>query len=1170
MHSPRVKKKDLISIDSAQLIKNKNHGYRKSSSTNPAQISKPRSKVNTSFNARLHVTTQVYRSTPGSRLVPQLIVGQSMKRRDLVQKTRNVSMNGEKNGTASPPAVTNGHGNLSPEAANGERSCPMMSMKSRTPSPQQKFIRIQNFSTGKQYVDTLHQKRETTASCSETRCLGSMMFPEKASTETRPKEEVLNHAVDFINEYYDHIKKRLTPLYESRIKEVKQSIESTGTYTLTEKELIFGAKLAWRNSARCIGRIQWTRLQVFDARNVSTASEMFQAIYSHIVYATNKGNLRATMTVFPPRKDGKDFRVWNPQFIGYAGYTQPDGSIIGDPANVEFTEVCMTLGWKGNGGYFDVLPLVLSANGGEPELFELPSSIVLQVEISHPSYDWFAALGIKWYALPAVSCLMLDIGGIQFPGAPFNGWYMGTEIGGRDLCDPQRYNMSEKIAQEMGLDTNSYSSLWKDRAVVEANFAVLYSFQKAGVTIADHHSMSDSFLKHMDNEQRLRGGCPADWVWIVPPISGGVTSVFHQEMLNYKLRPSFEYQADAWKVHSWKKNDGSPKPKIKGITFKKIAKAVKLSTAMMNSAMAKRIKVTILYATETGKSEYFADRLCEVFRYAFNPKIMCMDEYDFTDLENEALLLLVTSTFGNGNPPSNGESFYNILEELMLDEYRSLMNISMPKFAVFGLGSKAYVNFCAFAKDIDRMLINLGGERIFKVGEGDELSGQDVSFNTWARDVFKKSLEEFCLEDDENYKDAVKMLTTEGQQWNSDDWQSIGTNDIEPEITNGLSAIHRKSINMCKIISVENLQSEKSGRSTILVKMSTKGSNEMDYEPGDHVTIFPANEESLVNRIIARTDLQGISADAVIRLEKQETKTTLFGKVQSWKVCDRLPECSLRMALSRYLDITSTPTPDFIALLATFTDNKEDKKNLSTLADGTSLYEDWKFEHHPNMAEILEEYSSVRIPATLLMAELPVLKPRYYSISSSLRMFPGEIHLTVAVVTYKTREGKGAVHNGVCSTWLNCLKPGDEVPAFIKTAISFHIPANPSTPVVMIGPGTGIAPFRGFWQERTHYLKDKNNSDKLSANWNLYFGCRQSCMDHIYKEETQKAKNGLALAEVYVAYSREPDQPKTYVQDMLKKNSTKLYNHIMKDDGHLFVCGDVSMATGVNKAFLHI
>ncbi|CAG9821998.1 unnamed protein product [Phaedon cochleariae] len=138
--------------------------------------------------------------------------------------------------------------------------------------------------------------------------------------------------------------------------------------------------------------------------------------------------------------------------------------------------------------------------------------------------------------------MMFDCGGIQFTAAPFNGWYMSTEIGCRDLCDTQRLNMLETIALNMGLDTRTPVTLWKDKALVEANLAVLYSFQQKEVTIVDHHTASESFMKHLENEVRLRNGCPADWVWIVPPLSGSATPVFHQEMALYYLKPSYEYQ----------------------------------------------------------------------------------------------------------------------------------------------------------------------------------------------------------------------------------------------------------------------------------------------------------------------------------------------------------------------------------------------------------------------------------------------------------------------------------------------------------------------------------------------------------------------------------------------------------------------------------------------------
>jgi nitric-oxide synthase len=148
--------------------------------------------------------------------------------------------------------------------------------------------------------------------------------------------------------------------------------------------------------------------------------------------------------------------------------------------------------------------------------------------LSHPEFPWFAALGLRWHAVPAISNMPLRIGGVTYPAAPFNGWYMGTEIGARNLVDRDRYNLSRVVAELIGLDTSSEQTLWRDRAVIEINRAVLHSFDAAGVSIADHHTESARFLQHLAREERAGRTCPADWSWIVPPISGGLTPVFHR------------------------------------------------------------------------------------------------------------------------------------------------------------------------------------------------------------------------------------------------------------------------------------------------------------------------------------------------------------------------------------------------------------------------------------------------------------------------------------------------------------------------------------------------------------------------------------------------------------------------------------------------------------------
>jgi nitric-oxide synthase, bacterial len=142
------------------------------------------------------------------------------------------------------------------------------------------------------------------------------------------------------------------------------------------------------------------------------------------------------------------------------------------------------------------------------------------VELAHPELPWFADLGLKWHAVPAISSMPLRIGGITYPTAPFNGWYLGTEIGSRNLVDPDRYDILELVGRRLGFDVTNARSLWKDRALVEINRAVLASFDEAGVKVADHHGESERFMAFVAKEQKSGRTPTAEWSWVVPPMSG--------------------------------------------------------------------------------------------------------------------------------------------------------------------------------------------------------------------------------------------------------------------------------------------------------------------------------------------------------------------------------------------------------------------------------------------------------------------------------------------------------------------------------------------------------------------------------------------------------------------------------------------------------------------------
>jgi nitric-oxide synthase len=363
--------------------------------------------------------------------------------------------------------------------------------------------------------------------------------PSVAADHLLACDSLFASAERFITQF--HSENRAGPP-DRRLWHVRREIETTGTYRHTAEELTFGARVAWRNSSRCIGRMYWQSLRVRDRREVTKASDVAAESVAHLREATNGGRIRPVITVFAPDAPGRPGpRIHTTQLVRYAGYRTADGTIIGDPSNEDITRLSLDLGWPGGRpvGRFDILPLVVQEAGAPLTLHELPADAVLEVSMRHPEFDWFADLGLRWYAVPVISDMWLDIGGVCYPAAPFNGWYMCTEVGSRDLGDTCRYNQLPVIARRMGLSTDSDRTLWKDKAVTELNLAVLHSFSSAGVTISDHHTESVRFLQHMAREQRHGRPCPADWTWIVPPAASSTTPVFHRYYQDFDQTPNF-------------------------------------------------------------------------------------------------------------------------------------------------------------------------------------------------------------------------------------------------------------------------------------------------------------------------------------------------------------------------------------------------------------------------------------------------------------------------------------------------------------------------------------------------------------------------------------------------------------------------------------------------------
>ncbi|XP_036329984.1 nitric oxide synthase-like, partial [Rhagoletis pomonella] len=599
-------------------------------------------------------------------------------------------------------------------------------------------------------------------------------------------------------------------------------------------------------------------------------------------------------------------------------------------------------------------------------------------------------------------------------------------------------------------------------------------------------------------------------------------------------------------------------------------RAVIFTSILYVRTLSKRIKATVLYATETGKSEQYAKQLAELLGHAFNTHTYCMADYDISSIEHESLLFVVASTFGNGDPPENGELFsqdlYDLRENaetakdksvditspkvqrLNLDELKKTEPLRKLNFAVFALGSSTYPNFCAFGIYLDRIIGELGGQRLFEVTCGDEMCGQEQTFRKWAPEVFKSACQTFDVDYSEGLSDAFH-----------DDTLTASTVRMVPSQREGtidqlLSKYHNKKVQRYKMKSApRNLTKlAEDDKPTILVEIYAPG---LDYEPGDHVGIFPANSTNIVNGVLER--LTGFEdPDEVLQVQVMRKKKTPNGTFNCWEPHDKILAETPRGLLTQFFDITTPPQLELLNLLADFCDDNYDTERLQKLGTDNAAYEEWRQLYLPTLLTVLEQFRSCKPPAGLLFGNLMPLQSRFYSISSSPRKVINEIHLTVAVVKYKNQRGNERF--GVCSNYLTNMKEQEPLYFFVRSAPGFHLPKDSSEPMVLIGPGTGIAPFRSFWQELEVWRELKMQRSKV---W-LFFGCRTREMN-LYAEEKALLEREKILDRVFLALSRDLEIPKTYVQHQIENEFDSLYQLIVEERGHIYVCGDVTMAEDV-------
>lgn len=511
-------------------------------------------------------------------------------------------------------------------------------------------------------------------------------------------------------------------------------------------------------------------------------------------------------------------------------------------------------------------------------------------------------------------------------------------------------------------------------------------------------------------------------------------------------------------------------------------------------------EVTILYGTQTGNCQELAENFSEQLEeQQYDIQLLAMNDFKPRDIKKIKNLLVIVSTHGEGDPPDIAIPLHEFLHGKRAPEVSDL------KYSVLSLGDSSYDEFCQTGKDFDACLEKMGGSRI-----ADRMDC-DLDFDEPAAEWFDKVFK------------GLEEATDNGVPASSGGVAAVQT----PKKSN----YSRTNPFQAEVLEKVNLSGRGSNKENHHLEISLEESG-IEFLPGDSIGIYPKNSSTLVDALIEE-------------MEWDASMTVKTGK-------DGVN--SLRDALISYYEITVLTKP-LLQKFAELTGNEEIKLLLED-EDPTELKE---YIYGRDVLDLIRDYSLQNLSAEKVIDILRKMPARLYSVASSLEANPEEVHLLVGALRY---EAHGRERDGVCSVHLaENVEPGDTLPIYVQKNDQFRLPEDPGTPIIMVGPGTGIAPFRSFMEER-------EEKEAQGDSW-LFFGDQHYVTDFLYQVEWQKWLEDGVLTKLDVAFSRDGEE-KVYVQHRMQEQAAELYEWLEKGAA-LYVCGDEEyMAKDVHNTLLQI